>query len=105
MKKYVSIIAIMLCALVINVKADNTNKKSEIQTSTECECCKNCKEEKCKELCKKWCGMTAEARKSAEGKKVKEECIKICKEKKCCTSTSGKTACEGMEGKDCCKKK
>jgi hypothetical protein len=102
MKKYVSIVAMMLCALILNVKAINVNnlKKGD---PTECSCCKNCKDEKCKELCKKWCGMSAEARKSEEGKKVKDECTKICKEKKCC-SPDGK--CEGMtEGKDCCKKK
>jgi LAS superfamily LD-carboxypeptidase LdcB len=103
MKKYVSIMAIMLCALIINVKAINPNnpKTSKI---TECECCKNCKDDKCKELCKQWSNMTAEAQKSEEGKKVKDECMKICAEKKCCSST-GKTTCEGMEGKGCCNKK
>lgn len=106
MKKYVSIITIMLCALMLNVKAINANIKS-IATTTECECCKNCKDDRCKELCKKWSNMTAEAQKSEEGKKVKDECIKICKEKKCCSSSDGKTTtCEGMmDGKDCCKKK
>jgi len=105
MKKYVSIIAIMLCALIVNVNASTTNHKIK-GDPTECSCCKNCKDEKCKELCKKWCGMTAEAQKSAEGKKVKDECMKICKEKKCC-SADGKTGtCEGMmDGKNCCKKK
>ena len=106
MKKYVSIVAIMLCALIINVKA-TTNDKIRKTHATECECCKNCKDEKCKELCKKWSGMSAETQKSEEGKKVKEECMAICKEKKCCSS-NGKATCEGMEGKDgkgCCKKK
>jgi hypothetical protein len=102
MKKYVSIIAMMLCALIVNVKAVNLTNKTTGSNPTECSCCKNCKDDKCKELCKKWCGMTTEAQKSDEGKKVKEECLKICKEKKCC-SADGK--CEGMtEGKSCCKK-
>jgi hypothetical protein len=105
MKKIVSAIAVMLCLLVVNVQAINKNDGSKKSASTECSCCKNCKDEKCKELCTKWCGMTAEARKSDEGKKVKEECMKICKEKKCC-SADGKTTCEAMmDGKDCCKKK
>src|SRR3954462_2397586 len=102
MKKYISTVAIVLCALIINVKAVNT----KMNNTTECSCCKNCKDEKCKELCKKWSEMTAEAKESVEGQKVKEECLAICKVKKCC-SVNGKTAtCEGMmEGKDCCKKK
>lgn len=102
MKKYVSIIAFVLCAIIINVKAVNPGDHSKKASS--CECCKNCKDDKCKELCAKWSNMTPEAQKSEEGKKVKEECLKICKEKKCCSS-DGKTTCEGMEGKGCCKKK
>lgn len=103
MKKYVSIIAFMLCVVLINVKA--TNLGNPPSKATSCECCKNCKDDRCKELCAKWSNMTPEAQKSDEGKKVKEECLKICKEKKCC-SADGKTAtCEGMEGKGCCKKK
>ena len=106
MKKYASIIAMMLCALILNVKAINTNNNFKKGDPTECSCCKNCKDEKCKELCKKWCAMTAEAKKGAEGKKTKEECIKICKEKKCCSADGKSTTCEGMmDGKDCCKKK
>jgi hypothetical protein len=106
MKKYVSIIAIMLCSLTMTVKAATGNDKQKKSTGTECSCCKNCKEEKCKELCTKWCAMTAEEKKSVDGKKVKEECIKICKEKKCCSSDGKATTCEGMmDGKDCCKKK
>jgi len=106
MKKIISVIAVVLCLFVVNVTAINAHGNSSKRDGTECSCCKNCKDEKCKELCKKWCGMTAEARKSNEGKKVKEECIKICKEKKCC-SVDGKTStCESMmDGKDCCKKK
>ena len=103
MKKIISAIAVMLCLLVVNVKAINTTNNFKKGDPTECSCCKNCKDEKCKELCKKWCAMTAEERKSDAGKKVKEECMNLCKEKKCC-SADGK--CEGMmEGKDCCKKK
>lgn len=94
----------MLCALIINVKAVNTDKQLKNDTSMSCACCKNCKDEKCKELCQKWSNMSPEAQKSEEGKKVKEECLQICKAKKCCSST-GKASCEGMEGKGCCKKK
>ncbi|MES1226098.1 MAG: hypothetical protein ABUT20_62055 [Bacteroidota bacterium] len=105
MKKYVGIIAMMLCALIINVKAINAGNYSKSVKSTSCECCKNCKDEKCKELCTKWSNMTPEAQKSEEGKKVKEECLQICKEKKCCSSDGKATTCAGMEGKGCCKKK
>lgn len=106
MKKYVSIIAILLCAFIVNVNAVNNHDGSKKAAGTECSCCKNCKDEKCKALCTKWCGMSAEAKKSAEGQKVKEECMKICKEKKCCSSDGKTTTCEGMmDGKDCCKKK
>lgn len=95
-------IAVMLCMLV-SVSAINPVSLYKKGDPNECACCKNCKDEKCKELCKKWCSMSAEERKSDSGKKVKGECVKICKEKKCC-SADGK--CEGMmEGKDCCKKK
>ncbi len=105
MKKHVSIVALMLCALMMNVKAmTNNDGTKKPGTATECSCCKNCKDEKCKELCTKWNGMSAEARKSEEGKKVKDECMKICEEKKCCSS-DGKSGCATMEGKDCCKKK
>ena len=100
-----SIIAIMLCALILDVKATGVTNQTSSSKTADCECCKNCKDEKCKELCKKWSSMTADERKGEEGKKVKEECIKICKEKKCCSS-SDKNTCEAMmEGKSCCKKK
>lgn len=102
MKKYVSAIAVLLCLLMLNVKAINTNDNPKKSTDTECKCCKDCKDEKCKELCKKWSDMTSEQQKGDEGKKVKEECLRICKEKKCCSSSG---TCEGMEGKGCCKKK
>jgi hypothetical protein len=104
MKKYVSIVAFMLCALIVNVKAINVNGDGKKAKATTCECCKNCKDDKCKELCSKWSGMSAKEKESAEGKKVKEECMNICKEKKCC-STSGKATCAGMEGAGCCSKK
>jgi hypothetical protein len=110
MKKYVSIIAMMLCALMLNVKSINANndkpsKASDKGCCKKSECCENCKDEKCKEHCSKWNNMSAEQQKSDEGKKLKEECMKICKEKKCCSS-DGKTAtCEDMEGKSCCHKK
>lgn len=106
MKKQISIIAILLCTLIVSIKAVNINYKSKNNNpTTDCSCCKNCKNEKCIALCKKWADMTPEARKGEEGKKVKEECMAICKEKKCC-SADGKTSCEAMmNGKDCCKKK
>jgi hypothetical protein len=104
MKKLISIIAIMLCTFIVTTKAVTVTNKSKNDNPT-CACCKNCKDEKCMALCKKWAGMTPEARKSAEGQKVKDECMGLCKEKKCC-SADGKTTCEGMmDGKDCCKKK
>lgn len=104
MKKYVSIVAIMLCALIINVKAINTGNDPKTSKTSGCDCCKNCKDEKCISLCKKYSEMTAEAQKGDEGKKVKEECMKICKEKKCCSS-DGKSACMDKDAKGCCKKK
>lgn len=104
MNRYLSIIAIVLCTLILEVRAIGTVYKTPALNTTECECCKNCKDEKCKSLCSQWSNMSAETRASEEGKKVKAECLKICQEKKCC-STSGKATCEGMEGKGCCKKK
>lgn len=92
----------MLCSFILNVQA-STNKL-ETDTSSGCICCKNCKEQKCQDLCKKWSHMSAEEQKSTEGKKVKEECMAICKEHKCCSSTN-QTSCEGMQGKGCCEKK
>ncbi|MBS1647563.1 MAG: hypothetical protein JST67_09510 [Bacteroidetes bacterium] len=103
MKKIISVLAVMLCFLVLNVKAINSVYNLKKGDPTECSCCKNCKEDKCKALCKKWCSMTADEKKSEAGKKVKNECVKMCEEKKCC-SADGK--CEGMmESKNCCKKK
>jgi hypothetical protein len=107
MKKQISIIALMLCTLIVSIKAVNINQKSKNKNpETTCACCKNCKDATCIALCKKWSEMSPEARKSNEGQKVKEECMNLCKEKKCC-SADGKTAtCEAMmDGKDCCKKK
>ncbi len=103
MKKYVSIVAIMLCAFIVNTNALTLTHTFKGEPM-ECACCKNCKDDKCKELCKKWAGMTPEVQKSEKGQLVKEECIKICKEKKCC-SADGKGCESMMEGKDCCKKK
>lgn len=107
MKTYVSAIAMMLCVIMINVKASNVVDKSKLSVTTECGCCKDCKDEKCKELCKKWSNMSEEAQKSEEGKKVKEECTKLCAEHKDCTSSKKKKKanCESKEAKDCCKKK
>ncbi len=98
----------MLCAFMLNISA--VNARTITTGGTSCECCKNCKDEKCKELCKKWSEMSADERKSDEGKKVKEECTKICnekcKEQKCCSSEGSSSSCQSMmEGKDCCKKK
>ncbi|MCC6690398.1 MAG: hypothetical protein IT235_02585 [Bacteroidia bacterium] len=104
MKTYVSIIAIALCALIINVIPVNAGNEKKVPVTTECTCCKDCKDEKCKELCKKFSSMSAEEQNGAAGEKVKEECTKICKEKKCCSSDA-KSSCAGMEGKGCCKKK
>jgi hypothetical protein len=107
MKKQISIIVIMLCTLVINVKAVTIKNKAENgNPTTECTCCKNCKDEKCIALCKKWASMSPEARKGEAGQQVKNECMAICKEKKCCAADGKTASCEAMmEGKDCCKKK
>ena len=108
MKKISFIIVMMLCAITMNVKAINGGDSKVKQAATTCSCCKNCKDDKCKELCAKYCAMTPEAQKSDDGKKVKADCMKICEAKKCCTSADGKTAtaCTDMEGgKSCCKKK
>lgn len=103
MKKYVSIIAIVLCALTTVNAGVLTNPK--FTAASACECCKNCKDDQCKALCKKWAGMSAEEQKSAAGQQVKEECMKICKEKKCCSSDGKSASCENMtSGKSCCKK-
>lgn len=103
MKKYVSIIAIVLCAFISTKATVSTTPKSH--THAVCECCKNCKDDQCKALCKKWSAMTAEEQKSAAGQQVKEECMKICKEKKCCSADGKSASCEGMmSGKNCCKK-
>ncbi len=95
--------AIMLCALIINVKAVNAGETPKKCTSTEL-CCKSCKAPKCMELAKQWSNMSAESRAGEEGRKVKEECMRICETEKCC-SASGKVACAEKEGKACCKKK
>lgn len=96
--------AIMLCALIVNVKAINTGNEPKNSKTTECVCCKNCKDEKCKELCKQYSDLTAEAQQSEEGKKIKAECMALCEKNKCCSS-SDKATCEGKEAKGCCKKK
>ena len=104
MKTYISAVAILLCALTLNVKAQDNNGKSQASTSNECTCCTDCKDDKCKELCTQWGKMNAEEKKGDEGKKVKEECVRHCKEKKCCKA-SDKAACDRKDDKGCCSKK
>ena len=104
MKKYVSFIAILLCTLMINTQPINASTKIT-GNPTECSCCKNCKDPKCKELCQKWCNMTAEAKSSEEGQKVKEECMKLCKENKCGSNDCMTTCGNAADKKSCCKKK
>jgi hypothetical protein len=100
MKKYISIIAILLCALTsVNATVSTPH------THDLCDCCKNCKDDQCQDLCKKWSAMSTEERRSAEGQKVKDACMKICKEKKCCSADGTSATCEGMNDKGCCKKK
>ncbi len=96
-----SIIAMTLCILTFSV--NGVIAKSGTKPTTDCQCCKDCKDDKCKDLCKQWNSMTADTQKSDAGKKVKEECAKICKENKGCSS-SGKSTCLQMDGKGCCKK-
>lgn len=105
MKRYVSIIALLLCALILNVKAINKNDNPKKITGVECSCCKNCKDENCKALCSEWDKMTPEARMGEEGKKVKEACMQICKEKKCCSTDGTCMAMSDSNSKSCCKKK
>lgn len=101
MKKYIAITAIALCALILTVKALNTNKTTTPVMT--CECCKNCTDDRCKQLCSTWSNMTVAEQQSPEGQSVKEECLAICKEKKCCAPDG---TCPMMEGtEDCCKKK
>lgn len=106
MKKYVSFIAILLCTLVINTQTITAGNKIK-GNPTECSCCKKCKDPKCKELCQKWCSMSAEEKSSAEGQKVKEECMKLCKESNCSsTGCMTSSSCENSaDAKGCCKKK
>ena len=102
MKKYVSYIAIMLCAIAMNINASMATVNTITGTqNNECACCKNCKSEKCKELCTKWDKMSSEDKKSKEGIAVKEECAKLCTTEKCCSSSS----CNKKAKKDCCSKK
>ena len=106
MKKYVSFIAIMLCTLVINAQSITAGNKVK-DNPTECSCCKKCKDPKCKELCTKWCSMSAEEKNSAEGQKTKEECMKLCKENKCGSGDcmAGSSCVGAADAKSCCKKK
>jgi hypothetical protein len=100
MTKRILIIAMVLCAVILSVKAF-TN--STAPKTADCACCKNCNDDKCKELCQTWSNMSSEVQKSAEGQKVKAECLSICKERNCCSPDG---TCPGMEeGKSCCKKK
>ncbi|HSH65430.1 MAG TPA: hypothetical protein VLB84_06440, partial [Bacteroidia bacterium] len=66
-----------------------------------------CKDPKCKELCQKWCSMSAEEKNSAEGQKVKEECMKLCKENKCGSNDhmNASSCGNSANAKGCCKKK
>ena len=92
MKTYASIVAIMLCALFLTVKASNTfiASSNPIEKGS---CCADGKEDKCKEECKK-----------GEGKSCKPS--KCCKEKSACTpSDSTKTHCGKTDKKGCCHKK
>lgn len=97
-------ITVMLCALIVNTSTVNANNKLATITNT-CDCCKNCKDDKCKERCTKWAGMTEDQRKSEEGKKLKSECAKACKESKCDMDGKSSKCDEKKEGKSCCKKK
>ena len=103
MKKYISYIAIMLCAIAMNINASMATVNTISNTQNhECACCKDCKSDKCKELCTKWDKMSSEEKKSKEGISVKEECAKLCTTDKCCSASS---SCDKKAKKGCCSKK
>jgi hypothetical protein len=105
MKKILAGVAMLLCVMVLNVTAGNTTPvKKTSKDGTTCECCKNCKDQKCKDLCARWGKMTTEQQNGAAGKTLKAECMKICEEKKCCTAADGKATSCKMESGSCCKK-
>ncbi len=66
------------------------------------DCCKNCKDEKCKTTCEKVSKMSDTEKKSEEGKKLIADCKEMCVKNKCCSSDTTK-ACESKKGKGCCK--
>lgn len=103
MKNFMSYMALMLCVIAMNFNAAMATVNTSNGThNQECSCCKDCKSDKCKELCTKWDKMTSEEKKSKEGIAVKEDCAKICTTEKCCTSSS---SCDKKVKKGCCAKK
>ncbi|MCX6180670.1 MAG: hypothetical protein NT150_01905 [Bacteroidetes bacterium] len=98
MKKYIGMLFIALFAFVFTANAgggkDGCCKKAE--------CCKNCKDDKCKEMCAKYGAMSDTEKESEAGKKLAEECKALCEKNKCCKKED-KKACESKEGKGCCK--
>ena len=104
MKKYISYIATLLCAIAFNISTSSASVTCGNSGSNghECSCCKNCKSDKCKELCTKYDKLSDDEKKSADGTKVKEECEKLCKTEKCCSS--GDKSCDKKAKKGCCSK-
>ncbi len=101
MKKLLIFIAMLLCALMFSISGVIANDR--IKSSIDSTCCKDCKADKCQDLCKQWNSMSRDAQKSDAGKKVKEECKEICKESNGCSS-NGKSTCTPIDVKGCCKK-
>lgn len=96
MKKYIGMLFIALFAFVFNANAGGGDGKC----CKKADCCKNCKDEKCKETCTKLGAMTDAEKNSDVGKKLAEECKAMCEKNKCCASDK---KCEKKEGKGCCK--
>ncbi|MEY5048607.1 MAG: hypothetical protein RLZZ175_1966 [Bacteroidota bacterium] len=89
MKNVLSYIAMLLCAISINISSSLAkNSTSSISNGIECSCCNDCKSDKCKEHCTKYDKLSDKEKKSEVGTKLKEECAQICKKEKCCTDDS-----------------
>ena len=97
MKKYIGILCIALFAFAFTASAISKHDGGCCTTN----CCKNCKDEKCKEMCAKYKAMSDTEKESEAGKKLAEECKALCKKNKCCKKEDKK--CESKEGKGCCK--
>jgi len=99
MKKYIMMMTVALFAFVFNANAAGLGEKGGC--CKKADCCKDCKDEKCKEQCAKYSSMTDAEKDSEAGKSLAKECKAMCEKNKCCASD--KKACDKKEGKGCCK--